>query len=149
MASACGWGLVTAVAQERPPVTVRDAPAFAEVMGGIGEDWAILDEAIAGPTYLLNSVRGDGITRLDRIAAGLDGARRFLVTHSRTGAAGEAAAALRAVAALREELIRAEPDQAAAQEETGHVRAACASCHQRYREGDATTGYRFKPGVLD
>jgi cytochrome c553 len=53
------------------------------------------------------------------------------------------------VAALRSELARAEPDQAAAQEEAQYVRTSCAACHDRFREGDATAGFRFKPGVID
>ena len=35
--------------------------------------------------------------------------------------------------------------QAAAKEFGG---ATCAACHKLYREGDAQTGFRFKPGVL-
>ena len=35
--------------------------------------------------------------------------------------------------------------QAAAKEFGGNT---CGACHKRYREGDAQTGFRFKPGVL-
>jgi hypothetical protein len=35
--------------------------------------------------------------------------------------------------------------QAAAKEFAG---ATCAACHKLYREGDAQTGFRFRPGVL-
>ena len=35
--------------------------------------------------------------------------------------------------------------QAAAKEFGGN---ACGACHKLYREGDAQTGFRFKPGVL-
>lgn len=146
---ACGWAAIAASAQDRPAVVVRDATAFAGAMARLGEDWMIVDEAIAGPTYLLNSVRGDGLTRLDRMTDLLSGARTFLKERSRTDAATLVETALQAVAALRVELTRAEPDQAAAQEEAAYVREACAACHGRFREGDAATGYRFRPGVLD
>jgi cytochrome c556 len=35
--------------------------------------------------------------------------------------------------------------QAAAKEFGGNT---CGACHKLYREGDAQTGFRFKPGVL-
>lgn len=136
-------------AQPRPAPVVRDPAGFASAMVRIDDDWAIVDAAIDGPTYLLNSVRGDGLTRLDRIAAELTAARVFLAERSRTDAATFAQEALLALAMLRAELARAEPDQAAAQEEAQLVRAACAACHDRFREGDGARGYRFKAGVID
>jgi hypothetical protein len=145
--AACAVMVLTA--QARPVPDIRDAAGFSAAMVRIDDDWTIVDEAIDGPTYLLNSVRGDGLTRLDRIATELTAARAFLAAHSRTDAARLAQEALQAVAALRAELTRAEPDQAAAQEEAQYVRTSCAACHDRFREGDATAGFRFKPGVID
>lgn len=145
---AAGTTMVPA-AQERPVPVVRDARTFAAAMVRINDDWTIVDAAIAGPTYLLNSVRGDGLTRLDRTTAHLTGAQAFLAERSRTDAAAFAGRALTAIAHLRAELARAEPDQAAAQEEAVLVSAACAACHDRFRDGDAVSGFRFKPGVID
>lgn len=143
----CAVAVLTA--QERSVPVIRDSSGFAAAMVRIDDDWAIVDAAIEGPTYLLNSVRGDGLTRLDRIAVELTAARAFLTDRSRTNAAALAQEALQALAMLRAELTRAEPDQAAAQEEAHLVRETCAACHDRFREGHAAGGFRFRPGVID
>jgi hypothetical protein len=148
-AAAVAGCALTLTVQAQPAPAVRDVPSFAAAMVRIDGDWAIVDEAIEGPTYLLNSVRGDGLTRLDRITANLTAVRTFFNDRSRADAVIAGDDALRAVAALRAELARAEPDQAAAQEEAQLVGDACAACHTRYREGDAAGGFRFKPGIID
>ncbi len=145
--AACAVAVLTA--QARPVLVIRDPSEFDTAMVRIDDDWAIVDAAIAGPTYLLNSVRGDGLTRLDRIVVELTAARAFLADRSRTDAAARAQEALEALAMLRAELTRAEPDQAAAQEEAHLVRETCAACHDRFREGNAAGGFRFRPGVID
>jgi len=144
------WGVGIAPSAQEPPVPVLTDPSdVAAAMIRIDDDWVILGEAAQGPTYLLNSVRGDGITRLDRITAELRGVRAFLQTRSRTDASSFADRALRAVKGLRVELVRAEPDQAAALEEVEYVTRMCAACHERFRDGDPAAGYRFKAGVID
>lgn len=134
--------------EPRAPV-VSDRAGFARAMVRADDAWAIVSEAIEGPSFLLNSVRGDGLARLDVVSDSLRGARGFFEVRSRPDAVALADDALRAVAELRVELARAEPDQAAALEAVEPVRVACAACHRRYRDGDAQQGFRFKPGVVD
>ena len=56
---------------------------------------------------------------------------------------------LEALAFLRASLARAAPDQAEAEEAAAGVAETCAACHARHREGDATGGYRARPGLVD
>ena len=140
---------VGVVAQEPRVPVVNDRTAFAQAMVRVDEAWDIVSRAIEGPSYLLNSVRGDGLTRLDDIGHTLTGVRGFFLGRSLPEGVTRADRARDAVAELRRELARAEPDQAAAIELMESVRAACTACHGLYREGDAGRGFRFRPGVAE
>ncbi|MDO8795867.1 MAG: hypothetical protein Q7J25_14740 [Vicinamibacterales bacterium] len=149
LAAGAAWAAMSVLAQEPGVPVVGDRAAFAEAMVRVGEDWEIVSTAIEGPTYLLNSVRGDGLTRLDAMGRTLAGVRGFFLGRALPDGVRQADRARDAVAELRVELARAEPDQAAALELVESVRAACATCHRLYREGDADRGFRFKPGVVE
>ncbi len=149
LAAGAAWVAVGVMAQEPVVPVVGDRAAFAEAMVRVDEDWEIVSTAIEGPTYLLNSVRGDGLTRLDAIGRTLTGVRGFFLGRALPDGVKQADRARDAIAELRVELARAEPDQAAAVELVESVRVACAACHSLYREGDADRGFRFKPGVME
>ena len=149
LAAGAAWVVIGLGAQEPVVPVVGDRAAFAEAMVRVDEDWEIVSTAIEGPTYLLNSVRGDGLTRLDTIGRALTGVRGFFLGRALPDGTRRADRARDAIAELRVELARAEPDQAAAVELVESVRAACAACHRLYREGDADRGFRFTPGVVD
>lgn len=149
-AAACAvWVAVSVAAQEPRAPVVKDRTAFAQAMVRVDEAWEIVSRAIEGPSYLLNSVRGDGLTRLDDIGNNLTGVRAFFMGRSLPEGVRRADGARDAITELRRELARAEPDQAAAIELVESVRAACAACHSLYREGDPDRGFRFTPGVVE
>ena len=50
--------------------------------------------------------------------------------------------------ALDKALSAATVDQAAAQAALKTVQGSCGACHKSQREGDAATGFKFKPGVF-
>lgn len=149
-AAACAACVAISVAaQESRVPAVNDRTAFAQAMVRVDEAWEIVSRAIEGPSYLLNSVRGDGLTRLDDIGNNLTGVRAFFMGRSLPEGVRRADGARDAITELRRELARAEPDQAAAIELVESVRAACAACHSLYREGDPDRGFRFTPGVVE
>ena len=75
--------------------------------------------------------------------------RRFWTARERADAIGIVRDAIGRLAALEELLGRPQgvPEDLA-RETTGEFRgAACAACHDVYREGDRETGFRFREGV--
>ena len=128
---------------------VQDGTSFEAAMLRTGDAWEIVSRAVEGPSYLLNSVRGDGLTRLDLVRENLAGIRAFLLGRERHEAARLVDEALAAVADLRLEFAMAVPDQAAASGLSAEVTSACVACHARYRDGNAVQGFRPRPGLLD
>lgn len=55
---------------------------------------------------------------------------------------------LTSIDALDKALSAATPDQAAAQAALKQVQGTCGACHKTQREGDAQSGWKFKPGVF-
>jgi hypothetical protein len=121
---------------------------FKKVMVALGAALDILDETISSPAYLLNSARGDGLMRVAEMSSRLPTVRSFFVAHKRDDAVYLIEQTTDAIEALRTELARAEPRQAAAIDALDDLRTACAACHALYREGTKETGFRFKRGVL-
>lgn len=118
-------------------------------MRAIDAEFSILDAAIPSPAYLLNSVRGDGLTRVAGMTSRMRNVRTFFVERTRDEATRFADRMIAAIEDLRAELARAEPDQAAAIDALDGVKTACAACHAAYREGSKETGFRFKRGTVE
>ena len=55
---------------------------------------------------------------------------------------------LTSIDALDKALSAPTVDQAAAQAAVKQVQGSCGACHKTQREGDAQTGWKFKPGVF-
>lgn len=121
--------------------------AFRRAMMAVGEAFTLVETLVDSPAFLLNSARGEALTRVGEIRRHLtpveaefarrgwrDGVRRGRDLHE-------------ALDAMEHELRVAEPDQAAALEVLGTLRDGCATCHKVYRAGDAVTGFRFSPGL--
>ncbi len=142
-----GLGAAAQAGKER--VAVTDARGFADAMAGTGDDWGIISRAVEGPSYLLNSVRGDGLTRVEQMRTNLSAARRFLSDRGQAEAVQGIDRTLAALGGLRVVLALAEPDQSAAGEGVDAVSDACAACHARFREGSEQTGFRARPGLLE
>jgi len=52
------------------------------------------------------------------------------------------------IAALDKLLAAPAPDQMMAQAAAKELQGTCGACHKMNREGDAQTGFRFKPGLF-
>lgn len=121
---------------------------FDAAMKVLGDASAIVESAVASPTYLLNSVRGDALTRVGQMRDHLGGVRGFFTVRKLVKGVQQADRTLRTLGDLREELARAEPDQAAAQDAWSEVSSSCAACHAMFREGNERDGYRFRAGSI-
>lgn len=128
---------------------VRDVRTFGEVMRQAGEDWTIVAEMTPAPIFQLNGARADGLGRVEHMQGDFEAVRAFLVARGQAEAAADVAELLDALAFMRATLARATPDQAEAEVASAGVTEACATCHARYREGDAAAGYRARAGLLD
>lgn len=151
-AAVCVWSCLAALPGAQTPRArdrVRDAESFRAVMRESGVDLTIVQEAAAAPTYLLNSVRGDSLGRIEAMQRSFESVRTFLGSRGRHDAAMQVDELLDVLAAMRMTLARAEPDQTEAGEIVAAVVGACQACHARYREGDERSGYRARAGVLD
>jgi hypothetical protein len=117
-------------------------------MRRVADAFETIDAAVRSNVFLLNSVRGDCLTRLEIAHDNLLAIQKFFSGINKEDATEFATATLDALQVLRDQLAAATPDQAAAIEATDAVADACRACHEVYREGSAETGYRFKQGVL-
>ncbi len=152
VAIACAWlGLAIPAAAQAPEVRppVQDARSFERAMQDAGADWAIVANAVASPSYLMNSVRGDALGRVEVMRASFAEAGTWLARRGQDDAADRMRRLLARLGAMRATLAQATPDQAEAQEIADAVSEACRACHETYREGDAAAGYRPRAGLLD
>jgi hypothetical protein len=133
--------LLTQAASTGRIANLRD---YKRAMVTMAEALEVIESSTASNIYLLNSVRGDALTRHDIIRERLSAVRAFFVDQGTSEAARLADATLASLDDLRVELAAAEPNEAAASEAVTHLRAQCAACHDAYREGDSRSGYRFK-----
>jgi hypothetical protein len=127
-----------------PPPTAAE---FQKSMVAIGEALGLVESLVDSPAYLLNSARGDVITRVAIMRRQMGTVRMFFDARGVRDGVGFANDLLGALGSLEYEVTVAEPDQAAALEALGGVRDACDVCHRAYREGDRQTGYRLTPGA--
>lgn len=142
---ACAFACALLVTQRHSSVQIDRADDLKPAMTAIGEAFAIIETATESTLFLLNSVRGDALTRHDVILENLTAVRDFFDRQKKADATTLATDALAALMAVRAELAAAEPDGASAAEAVGELRSKCAACHASQREGDARTGYRLKP----
>lgn len=138
-------GAVWLAAAQTSEVHLKD---FESSMVAIGEAFDVVEEMTPSPVFLLNSVRGDAIARVDAARQRMESVRKFFADRSKRDGVELADGAMTAMDVFRRELTRATPDQASAIEALENVTRACTACHNVYRAGDKTTGFRFKPGVL-
>ncbi len=139
-----GMARTPAARTQAPPPTTAE---FQESMVAIGEALELVEALVDSPAYLLNSARGDVITRERIMRRQMGTVRMFFEARGVRDGVRYADDLLGALASLEYEVTVAEPDQAAAIEALGDVRDACDVCHRAYREGDRQTGYRFTPGA--
>jgi hypothetical protein len=131
--------------QGEPAGRIANLDDYKRAMVAMAEALEVIESSTASNIYLLNSVRGDALTRHDTVRERLTAVRTFFFDRRRSDAVRLADAALEALANLRVELAAAEPNGAAASEAVAQLRTRCAACHDVYRAGDSRSGYRFKP----
>lgn len=139
-----GAARTPAASMQVPPPTAEE---FQQSMVAIGEALGIVESLVDSPAYLLNSARGDVITRVAIMRLEIGTARMFFDARGVRDGVGFTDDLLGALGSLEYEVTVAEPDQAAALEALGGIRDTCDACHHAYREGDRQAGYRFTPGA--
>ena len=110
--------------------------------------FGVIEPMVPSPVYLLNSARGDAISRLADARRTMESVRTFFEARKMDDAVRLAGKTIAEMEALDDVLSMAEPDQAAAIEVTAAISRACDACHKVYREGDPQRGFRFKDGIL-
>ena len=114
----------------------------------VADAFGVIESMVPSPVYLLNSARGDAISRLADARRTMESVQTFFEARGEDDGARFAGNAIAEMEALDDVLSMAEPDQAAAIEVTVAIGRACDACHKVYREGDPQRGFRFTDGIL-
>jgi hypothetical protein len=148
LAFAAVWavsGVVWLAAVQAPETAFKD---FEASMVEIGDAFDVAEQMTPSPAFLLNSVRGDLLARVEAASRRMEHVRMFFAGRKKRDGVELADQAAAALAGFREELTRATPDQTSAVEALDVVARACTACHEVYREGNETVGFRFKASAL-
>ena len=138
--------LCLSAAAAQTPISSVDQ--FRTAMLRAADAFGVIEPMVPSPVYLLNSARGDAISRLVDARRTMESVRTFFEARKMDDAVRLAGKTIAEMEALDEVLSMAEPDQAAAIEVTAAISRACDACHKVYREGDPQRGFRFKDGIL-
>jgi cytochrome c556 len=118
------------------------------------EDYTKLMKSNAQANGALNKALGsaayaDARTQLTTLRQNFMTLQGFWAERKKDDAVGFLKDGLTRLDALDKMLAAATVDQMAAQAAAKELGGAtCGACHKTYREGDAQTGFRFKPGVF-
>lgn len=115
---------------------------YTKVMKSNAQAFGATNKAIASGAF------ADAKMQLPTLRQNFMALQGFWTDKKRDDAIGIVKDGLTKIDALDKLLSAATVDQTAAQAAAKEVQGACGACHKLYREGDAQTGFRFRPGVL-
>jgi hypothetical protein len=131
------WAVVV-IAQ----TTITTVEDYAKVMKSTSQAMGALDKSLAA----------DGLAeakqQLSTVRQNFMALQAFWTAKKRDDAIGIVKDALTKIDALDKMLGSPAEDAKTAQAAAKEIRGSCGACHKLYREGDAKTGFSFKPGVM-
>jgi cytochrome c556 len=132
--------LIGAILAAQTKITTTEE--YAAVMKSNAQNMGSTNKAIMSGAF------ADAKTSLATVRQNFMALQAFWTEKKKDDAVGIVKDGLARIDAL-DELLSATPvDQMTAQAQAKMVQGTCGACHQAYREGDAQTGFRFKPGVM-
>jgi cytochrome c556 len=130
-----------AVASAQSKITTVEE--HAKLMKSNAQSFGAANKAIGSGAY------ADARTQLATLRQNFMTLETFWVEKKRDDAVGIVKDGLMRLGALDKMLSAATVDQMAAQAAAKEFGGAtCAACHKQYREGDAQSGFRFRPGIM-
>lgn len=137
-------GTFVVVVAAQKPYPIYTADHFAATMETLGPNFTATMQSLDAADYPTTK------QRLSRSREQLATTITFWRDHEKEDAVGFVRAALRAMDELDAVLSTESVDLGATTTAAGQIRAACASCHNLYREQDAATGeFRLKSGAVE
>ena len=122
---------------------VTTAEDYAKVMKSNAQSIGAMNKAIASGTF------ADARMNVATLRQNYMALQGFWVDKKRDDAVGIVKDGLTRLDALDKTLSAATVDQMAAQAAAKEFGGStCGACHKLYREGDAQSGFKFKPGVI-